>query len=100
MKINIKALMLSLGILFAIVAFLICLWFTFTGYASSLISIMTELVGGVVVMEHQVMASGMKNFLSNLSGIVFFTVFAFIDGVIFGTIFGFFYNLFLPKQKK
>ena len=100
MKLNLKALALSLGILFAVLTFVLGVWFSMTGFAKGVISMIQEIYAKLVHLQFSPTRAAFTNLWKNFSGIILLTVFSFVDGVIGGLLIGFFYNLFLPQQKK
>lgn len=79
MKINTKALALSLGIITGLTVFLLTAWFLIMGYSGSFLAQL-----GSVYLGYSV---------SWLGAIVGFA-YGFLDGVVFGALLGFLYNKF------
>jgi hypothetical protein len=92
MKLNLKSLALTFGILFGAVALVVSVWFSATGYASGVVKMLSEIYGNLIPL-----ADNGKKFASVAGGISLLTLFTFVDGAIAGILIGLFYNMFLPK---
>jgi hypothetical protein len=79
MKINIKALALSIGIVWGLAVFLLTVWFLVIGSQGQLLSKL-----GTVYLGYSV------SWIGAFIGFVY----GFIDGLIFGALVGFLYNKF------
>ncbi len=79
MKINIKALALSTGILGGLAIFLLTVWFLIMGYSGDLLAKL-----GSVYLGYSV------SWLGAFVGLIY----GFVDGLIGGALLGFFYNKF------
>lgn len=90
-KLDLKATLLSAGILLAMITFVLTLWNSVTGFASGTVEMIQEIYGGIA------------EFSGSWKGwsILVLTVFSFIDGALVGLIFALFYNLFVkdPEEK-
>lgn len=95
MKLNIKSLALSLGIIFATVTLFMCIWYLSTGYGQSIMDNLNSLFGKLPNIKYENSSIG-KNF----GAMAIFTIFAGVDGIIFGALFGVLYNILLPKKDK
>lgn len=93
MKLNLKSLALTFGILFGAIALIVSVWFATTGYASGVVKMLSEIYGNLIPFT----ADG-KKFVSVAGGIGLLTLFTFVDGAIGGVLIGLLYNLFLPKN--
>ncbi|MFQ5869620.1 MAG: bacteriophage holin [Candidatus Zixiibacteriota bacterium] len=83
MRLNLKALALSCGILWALCLFLVTLISLGTGYADAFLEVVASVYPGYSV-------SGL--------GLIIGLIYAFVDGAIAALIFGWVYNLFVGKQ--
>jgi hypothetical protein len=83
MRLNLKALSLSCGILWAILLFILTLISLGTCYADSFLEMIASIYPGYAV-------SGL--------GLILALVYGFVDGAIGALIFGWVYNLFVGKQ--
>ena len=79
MKINIKALALSIGIVWGLAVFLLTVWFLIMCYQGNQLS----LLGGIYL-----------GYSVSWIGAFVGLIYGFIDGLIFGALIGFFYNKF------
>lgn len=79
MKINIKALALSTGILGGLAVFLLTVWFLIMGYSGDLLAKL-----GSVYLGYSI------SWLGAFVGLIY----GFVDGLIGGALLGFFYNKF------
>ncbi len=79
MKVNIKALALSTGLVAGLVVFLLTLWFVILGYSGSFLNKL-----GSVYLGYSV------SWLGSIVGFLY----GFLDGVVFGTLLGYLYNKF------
>jgi len=79
MKINIKALALSIGIVWGLAVFLLTVWFLIMGYSGDLLAKL-----GSVYLGYSV------SWLGAFVGLIY----GFVDGLIGGALLGFFYNKF------
>ncbi len=79
MKINTKALALSMGILGGLAVFLLTVWFLIMGYSGDLLAKL-----GSVYLGYSV------SWLGAFVGLIY----GFVDGLIGGALLGFFYNKF------
>ncbi len=79
MKINIKALALSIGIIWGLAIFLLTVWFLIMGYSGDLLAKL-----GSVYLGYSV------SWLGAFIGLIY----GFIDGLISGALLGFLYNKF------
>jgi len=79
MKINIKALALSIGIVWGLAVFLLTVWFLIMGYSGDLLAKL-----GSVYLGYSV------SWLGAFIGLIY----GFVDGLIGGALLGFFYNKF------
>lgn len=95
MKLNLKSMALSGGILLAAIALIGGVWFQITGYAADAVKMVSAIYGNLV----QFGADG-QSFAHPLSSIALLTAFTFVDGAILGIVFALFYNMFLPKESK
>ncbi len=100
MKIDSKALALSIGIVFAIVVLILGMWYSLTGFAQGVVDSLQQIYAGLISIRYDINVSAGKNLVSNIPSILMLTVFAFVDGIITGLLIGFFYNLFIPSAKK
>jgi len=80
MKINIRALALSMGIVAGLVVFLLTAWFLLLGYNGSILAKL-----GSVYLGYSV------SWFGSIVGFAY----GFLDGVVFGALFGFIYNKFV-----
>lgn len=83
MRLNLKALALSCGILWALCLFLVTLISLVTGYADALLEVVASIYPGYSV---------------SALGLILGLIYAFVDGAIAALIFGWVYNLFVGKQ--
>lgn len=83
MRLNLKALALSCGILWALCLFLVTLVSLATGYADALLEVVASIYPGYSV---------------SALGLILGLIYAFVDGAIAALIFGWVYNLFVGKQ--
>ncbi|TET68278.1 MAG: hypothetical protein E3J45_03545 [Candidatus Zixiibacteriota bacterium] len=83
MRLNLKALALSCGILWALCLFLVTLISLATGYADALLEVVASIYPGYSV---------------SALGLILGLIYAFVDGAIAALIFGWVYNLFVGKQ--
>jgi len=83
MRLNLKALALSCGILWALCLFLVTLISLGTGYADALLEVVASIYPGYSV---------------SALGLILGLIYAFVDGAIAALIFGWVYNLFVGKQ--
>jgi len=83
MRLNLKALALSCGILWALCLFLVTLISLGTGYADALLEVVASIYPGYSV---------------SAVGLILGLIYAFVDGAIAALIFGWVYNLFVGKQ--
>ncbi len=83
MRLNLKALALSCGILWALCLFLVTLISLATGYADALLEVVASIYPGYSV---------------SALGLILGLFYAFVDGAIAALIFGWLYNLFVGKQ--
>ncbi len=95
MKLNLKSMALSGGILLAAMSLIVGVWFQLTGYASGLVAVLAEIYGNLIPL-----AQDGKSFINPFPSIALLTLFTFVDGAILGILFGLFYNLLLPKDTK
>ena len=79
MKINVKALALSMGIVWGLVVFLLTLWFLFMGYSGNLLAKLGSIYLGYSV-----------SWIGAFVGLVY----GFIDGLVGGALLGYLYNKF------
>ncbi len=79
MKINIKALALSIGIVWGLAVFLLTVWFLIMGYSGDLLAKL-----GSVYLGYSV------SWLGAFIGLIY----GFVDGLIGGALLGFLYNKF------
>jgi len=80
MKINIKALALSMGIVAGLAVFLLTIWFLLLGYNGSFLAQL-----GSVYLGYSV------SWFGSIVGFAY----GFLDGVVFGALFGYLYNKFV-----
>lgn len=83
MRLNLKALALSCGILWALCLFLVTLISLVTGYADALLEVVASIYPGYSV---------------SAVGLILGLIYGFVDGAIAALIFGWVYNLFVGKQ--
>jgi len=83
MRLNLKALALSCGILWALCLFLVTLISLGTGYADALLEVVASVYPGYSV---------------SALGLILGLIYGFVDGAIAALIFGSVYNLFVGKQ--
>ena len=83
MRLNLKALALSCGILWALCLFLVTLISLGTGYADAFLKVVASVYPGYSV---------------SALGLILGLIYAFVDGAIAALIFGWVYNLFVGKQ--
>jgi hypothetical protein len=83
MRLNLKALSLTCGILWAVVLFLLTLISLGTGYAEAFLRVVASIYPGYSV-------SGV--------GVLLALIYGFVDGAVGALIFGWVYNLFVGKQ--
>ena len=83
MRLNLKALALSCGILWALCLFLVTLISLGTGYADAFLGVVASVYPGYSV---------------SALGLILGLIYAFVDGAIAALIFGWVYNLFVGKQ--
>ena len=79
MKINVKALALSMGIVWGLVVFLLTLWFLVMGYSGDLLAMLGSIYLGYSV-----------SWIGAFVGLIY----GFIDGLIGGALLGYLYNKF------
>jgi hypothetical protein len=77
MKLNIKALAISSGVILGLSVFLTTVWFLVMGYSGSLLAKLGSIYLGYSV-----------SWLGSIIGFIY----GFVDGAIFGALFGFTYN--------
>ena len=82
MRLNLKALALSCGILWALCLFLVTLISLGTGYADALLEVVASIYPGYSV---------------SALGLILGLIYGFVDGAIAALIFGWVYNLFVGK---
>ena len=85
MKLNLKALSLSFGLVWAGAVFLTTLLSVPTGYGKGFLELLTSLYPGYSV---------------SWTGSIIGLIYAFVDGLISALIFGAIYNAFVPKEKE
>ncbi len=83
MRLNLKALALSCGILWALCLFLVTLISLGTGYADAFLEVVASVYPGYSV---------------SALGLILGLIYALVDGAIAALIFGWVYNLFVGKQ--
>ncbi len=83
MRLNLKALALSCGILWALCLFLVTLISLVTGYADALLEVVASIYPGYSV---------------SALGLILGLIYGFVDGAIAALIFGWVYNLFVGRQ--
>ena len=83
MRLNLKALALSCGILWALCLFLVTLISLATGYADALLEVVASIYPGYSV---------------SALGLILGLIYGFVDGAIAALIFGWVYNLFVGRQ--
>ncbi len=100
MKIEPKALALSTGILFAIIALVLGIWFSLTGFGESIVKMLQEIYANLLSLGYDINLKAGQNLIRNMGSLLMLTAFSFVDGVIAGLILSFFYNLFIPAENK
>ncbi len=102
MKINLKAFALAMGILVAVLTFILTFWYSITGYAEPAVSLISSIYAKLTPMVYDPLARTIKesSLIRNLGSITLLTLFSFVDGMILGTLFASLHNLFLPGKKK
>lgn len=102
MRINLKSFALSLAIVAASLTFIMTIWYSITGYAAPVISLLSSVYAKLTPMSYDPLARTIKesSLIHNLGPIALLTIFSFVDGMILGTLFAFLYNLLLPGKKK
>lgn len=98
MKINPKALALSLGIVSALLALILGVWFSLTGFGQSVVQMFQEIYAGLLSIRYDIDLSGAQNLGRNLVSLLMLTAFSFIDGVIAGLLIALFHNLFIKEE--
>lgn len=84
MKLNIKALALSAGIVWGLVIFLLTYWFLIFGYDGNTLTKLSNIYLGYSVTWY---------------GAFIGLVWAFVDGLIGGALLGWLYNKFVPESE-
>ncbi len=87
MKLNLKALVLTAGILWALAVFLVgILNLIWSGYGVAFLKLIASVYPGYHAS-------------SSIGDLIVGTLYAFVDGAICGLVFGWFYNLFVGKRR-
>jgi ABC-type phosphate transport system permease subunit len=87
MKLNLKALVLTAGILWALAVFLVgILNLIWSGYGVAFLKLIASVYPGYHAS-------------SSIGDLIVGTLYAFVDGAICGLVFGWLYNLFVGKRR-
>jgi len=87
MKLNLKALVLTAGILWALAIFLVgVLNLIWSGYGVAFLKLIASVYPGYHAS-------------SSIGDVIVGTLYAFVDGAICGLVFGWLYNLFVGKRR-
>ncbi|URA09703.1 hypothetical protein [Thermospira aquatica] len=103
MKLNLKALSLSMAILSAGVTLILGLWFIATGYGSQVFEKLSQIVSlysVLVSFTYDPLLPFFKNFQNNVLALLLLTGLAALDAGLLAWLFGFLYNSLLPKKEK